>query len=282
MRLDCETAREHLDAWALGGLDAYDARTLESHLAACPDCTRLADDAREHAALVAMAVPLRSSSATLKARIMASARALNDIGRHGVSRWWRAGAVAAAAAAIAAVAWGSIAQMRMDDARDQRATIAVQATADAALLSDARTQVVTLIDARAELDDTIAEQSAVLEIVLRPDTESVALEGTAIAPSASGRCVWSRTQALGAFVAENLPTPPRGKAYHMWLVYERAWINGGSFDIDEEGRGHLILRRIWGAQEAGELLGFAVTIEDANDPLLPSDTLVLTGPPKPR
>jgi hypothetical protein len=210
---------------------------------------------------------------------MASARALTDIGRHGVSRWWRAGAVAAAVVSVAAAAWGSMMQMRADDLRGERASIATQATADAALLSDARTQVVTLIHARDELGDTVDEQSAVINIVLRPDIESTSLEGTEIAPAASGRCLWSRTQALGAFVAENLPTPPRGKAYHMWLVYERAWVDGGSFDVDAEGRGHLILRRIWGAQEAGALLGFAVTIEDANDPLLPSDTLVLTTPP---
>ena len=281
MRRDCETAREHLDAWALGGLDAYDLRALETHVATCTACSALADDAREHAALLGLAVPLRASSATLKARVMASARALSDIGRHGVSRWWRAGAVAAAAVSVAAIAWGSMMFMRADDMRDQRTSIAAQATADSALLSDARTQVVTLIDARDALGETVDEQSDVINIVLRPDIESTSLEGTEIAPAASARCIWSRTQALGAFVAENLPTPPRGKAYHVWIVYERAWVDGGSFDVDAEGRGHLILRRLWGAREAGALLGFAVTIEDANDPLLPSDTLVLTSPPAP-
>jgi hypothetical protein len=114
---------------------------------------------------------------------------------------------------------------------------------------------------------------------LTPDVEWTSLEGTVIAPGASGRCVWSRTQALGAFIAENLPHPPAGMAYNMWLVYENAWINGGSFNIDEQGRGHLVLHRIWGNKsEQGALVGFAVTLENTREPVLPSGELALTSP----
>ena len=83
MRMDCEAAREHLDAWALGSLDIYDQRQLESHVASCDACAALADEALTHAAMIGMAVPLRAASSTLKARVMASARALSDIGYDG-------------------------------------------------------------------------------------------------------------------------------------------------------------------------------------------------------
>ena len=278
MRMDCEIARENMDAWALGALDAYDARSLESHVAGCVDCARLADAAREHAAMIAMAVPLSAASSTLKARVMASAQALSDIGRVGVSRWWRSGAAAAAAIGVAAVSWGLVMQMSADDLRDDRSALAADATAQSAELAGMVTRVADLASARDERDKTIETQNAILEVALRQDVEWTVLEGTAIAPGASARCAWSRTLALGAFIAENLAPPPSGKAYHMWLVYENAWVDAGRFDVDSEGRGHLVLRRVWSEESPGGLVGFAVTMEEVSDPTRPSDQLVLTSP----
>jgi hypothetical protein len=275
MRWDCETTREHLDAWALGGLDAYDHRAVDAHLESCDECPAIAEDARAHAGMIGMAVPLRTSSATLKARVLASARALN-IRRGGVSRWWRAGAAAAAVCGIIALAWGMMMRTERNDVRTHRAALAAEATAQSAALAEARTQVVSLVDSQAQLDETLDEQKEVINIVFQPNVESTELSGTMIAPRATGRCIWSRTQALGAFIVNNMPVPPPGQAYTMWLVYERTWINGGSFDVDEQGRGHLVLRRTWGTRDHGALVGFAVTIEDIEDPLRPSDELVMT------
>jgi len=278
MRMDCEAAREHLDAWALGTLDVYDERQLEAHLASCADCPPFADDALAHAAMIGMAVPLRAASSTLKARVMASARALTDIGRIGVSRWWRSAAASAAAIAIGALAYGIVMQTRFDDARNDNALLAAGATSQARELAAVKTQVVVMTATREDLDEKLATTSAVLDVTLQPDAEWTALQGTAIAPGANGQCVWSKTQALGAFIASNLPAPPEGTAYNMWLVYENGWINGGSFDVDHEGRGQLVLHKIWGDQSAGQLIGFAVTIEDSLEPGAPSTELALVSP----
>jgi hypothetical protein len=274
MRMDCEAAREHLDAWALGTLDIYDQRQLESHVASCGACTSLADEALAHAALIGMAVPLRAASSTLKARVMASARALSDIGRVGVSRWWRSAAAMAATVALGAFTYGLVMQMQRDEARDDRAQIATASTAQAAELSAAKTQVVVMTASTGDLEERLATTSAVLDVTLQPDAEWTALEGTEIAPGAIGQCVWSKTQALGAFIANDLPAPPEGTGYTMWLVYENGWVNGGSFEVDDEGRGQLILRRVW-TRSGGRLVGFAVTIEETTEPSRPSTELVL-------
>jgi hypothetical protein len=278
MRMDCEAAREHLDAWALGTLDVYEERQLESHLNGCTECTRLADDAREHAAMIGMAAPLRAASSTLKARVMASAHALSDIGRIGVSRWWRGAAAAAATFAIGALAYGVIMQMKLNDARGDNEMLSAGATAQARDLSAAKTQIVVMSARGDELEQRLATSTAVLDVTLQPDAQWTALEGTTIAPSAVGQCVWSKTQALGAFIANDLPRPPEGTAYTMWLVYERGWVNGGTFDVDEEGRGQLVLHKVWGNQSAGQLLGFAVTIEYSLEPAAPSTELALVSP----
>jgi anti-sigma factor RsiW len=47
---DCEAVRDDIDAWALGALDAEEARALEAHLASCDECRALADTAVESAA----------------------------------------------------------------------------------------------------------------------------------------------------------------------------------------------------------------------------------------
>ena len=52
MRMDCESAREQIDAYALGALDSDESRALESHLATCAECTRILDQARETAASI--------------------------------------------------------------------------------------------------------------------------------------------------------------------------------------------------------------------------------------
>ena len=65
MRMDCETAREHLDAYAIGALDTEDARALDAHLTGCNECSALADAAEHDAASLGYAVPLVAAPSAL-------------------------------------------------------------------------------------------------------------------------------------------------------------------------------------------------------------------------
>ena len=271
--MDCEAAREHLDAWALGALDTHDLRALESHLASCEACSALGDEARDLAASVAMAVPLRSSTAALKARVMGAARVLGA--RPDSMRRWRVLTAAAAAVSIAALSWGTVMQFRAGDARSERDSLAVAATAQAEELVSLRTQVNDVASARDDLTETIATQNEVLDIAFRPDVVWIELSGTPAAPSAKGRCVWSKGESLGAFISENLPPPPASEHYEIWLIYESAWVSGGRFDVDRDGRGRLLLQKFWGTSSHGELRGIAVSLEDDEAPAAPSQQLVM-------
>ena len=57
MRIDCEAAREAVDAYVIGALDRDELPAFEAHLASCADCTQLAADARDTAAALALTVP---------------------------------------------------------------------------------------------------------------------------------------------------------------------------------------------------------------------------------
>ncbi len=277
--MDCEAAREHIDAWALGALDVDDERALKAHLSTCAACTRLADEARETAASLALAVPLTASSATLKSRTMASAAVLSDIGRVRGGRWWPAAAAALLVASRGAFTWGALMQNRVDDLEGKNATMRNASMQQSSELADLRTQVVEAAVASDTVRSSLDAQNAVIDISLMPDVQRTDLAGTDAAPSANARCLWSRGAALGALVARNLPPAPHGSSYHMWIVYENEWVSAGAFEVDADGRGYLVMRRVWTQRpDLGEFGGFAVTLEPTQQPAQHSESLVLRSP----
>jgi len=263
MPMDCEGVRENIDAWALGALDADDARPLERHLAACPDCSAIADASQETASAIALAVPLRSASSSLKARLLAGAAVLGDERPHPARsrRYWPA-AVAAAIAVVAGLAvWAAYMQTEVNGLRDENARVSAGATQQSEKFATASSQLVQMSSARRE--DLLAAD-AITEIVSQDDVARLTMEGTAAAPGASGRYVWSRTVQMGALVARDLPPAPEGMRYCMWLVYENDWVVGGQFDVDEDGNGRVVIRDLEiDAAETGRLKGFAVSVEPA-------------------
>lgn len=269
--MDCEAVREQLDAWALGALDDAEARAVEEHLATCAACRALADEAAAAAASIGLAVPLRSAGAALKSRVMASAAVLEDIHRPRRSRIWPAAVAALVVLGVGAAAWASIMQFQVNDLEDRNAAISSDATAQA--------QEFDAVSARQrEFQEIIETQDTVINVVLQPDARRTELLGTAVAPGSSAQCVWSREHSLGALVVSGLPQPDEGEIYKMWVVYENAPIDAGSFDVDERGNGRLIMEGIWGGGEDwGEFLGFAVTVERSPEVDTPSDRMVLAS-----
>lgn len=268
MRWDCDAAREHIDAGALSSLDEYEARALQQHLAGCAACSALAREAGDAAASIGLAVPLRASSAALKSRIMASAAVLRDIRDARTSRWWPAAAAAAVMIGAGALAWGTVAQARVNDLRHERAELVSEMTAQSGDLvtlsagAGRANAVKTAAAAQTAVAQYAEERDRAIDLVVQPDLVGTDLRGTAQAPAATGRCLWSRAQALGAFVAKNLPAAPSGKSYQLWVVYSEGWISAGVFNVDDEGAAHLIMSKLGTeASGVGAFEGFAVTLE---------------------
>jgi len=257
---DCEAVRDDIDGWALGALDADEARALEAHLATCDDCRAIGDAASETAGSLGLAVPMHSASATLKSRVMASAAVLTDIGRPRGKRrlMWPAAVAALLVGAIGLASWTAVTQSRVDDLEGRNARLSASSTEQARAFQDAS-------ETEARLSQTIATQDAVLEIVLQPDLQRTELVGTEKAPGASGRCVWSSGREVGAMLVDGLPHTPDDAVYTMWIVYEREWLEAGDFTVDDGGEGRLVMDA-WGADsdDWGAFEGFAVTVEPAS------------------
>ncbi len=263
MRIDCAAARDDIDAYALGALDADEAPAFEAHIAACAECARLVKQARDGAAALALAVPLVPASAALKARVMASAAVLSSPGDrprvqrrpYGPSGWWPAAAAAALVALSAgALTWGVVMQRRADDLRARDRAIAAQATETAGQLAALRRQQAT----------DVSWQDGMILIASRGDVRRTDLAGTALAPDAHGTYVWSAAEAMGAFLGTGLPPLPAGKTYQLWFVYAGAWESAGTATPAADGRATLVVRRSrHDGPGPGPLRGFAVTIEPA-------------------
>ncbi len=277
MHMDCETVREHVDAWALGALDATEAIALASHIEGCAACALLADDAHDTAAAFALAVPLAAASPSLKARVMASASLLADVPvRRPVTsqRWWFSAAAAAIVAGVGAMAWGGYLQTQVNGLHGTEARAQIAATAQSSQFATMRTE---LTQSSARSVDLATNQDAVVDIVSQPDVQRLPMSGTALAPSARGRYIWSRTSGLGALVVSGLPPLPEGSSYCMWVVYENAWVNGGLFTIDSTGTGRLIVRDFGDGIDHGAFRGFAVTVEASGGVTKRTGATVLQG-----
>lgn len=259
MQLDCMTAGENMEAWAIGTLDAAEASALDAHILGCPACARLADWAREGVLALALTVRLASGGQALKARVLASAAVLDDVGRgRRSSFWWQTAVAALLLVSVGGLSWGVFLQRRVDTLSARSSVARADATNEAARLASAR-----------------EERDAVLRIASQPDLLRLDMAGTSAAPSARGQYLWSSTEATGALVAEHLPPLPQGKTYQFWAVYpDNKWESEGHFPVDAEGNGSVIVRP--GAAPAGaQPLWFCVTVEPVSDGARQSDAIVL-------
>lgn len=231
MAIDCATAREQIDAAALGALDAEEAQALDEHVATCTGCAAELAEAREAAASLGLAAPLVSARPGLKARVMGSAAVLSDIDGprrpRGPRRW--SFALGAAAVIVAGVAiWNVVLQQRISDVDGRNDELRAAATAQSSELASMR--------------ESLDTQQALTDIIAQPDTRSVQLVASEAVRDASAAYLWSPSERIGALVARSLPPAPEGMTYRLWVVEGKQWTAAGDFSVDEQGSGRLVVR----------------------------------------
>ena len=276
MHFTCETAREHIDAHALGALDREEAHALDAHLASCAACRALFDEAREAAAAIAMSVPLASSGPALKAKVLASASVLRQERGQRSRMFWPAAAAAALTLAVGGYTWGALAQRRANDLSGEQSALHASATGQSAELATVQNQLVRISFANQQLTTATQSQDDIEDIVAEPDLQRISMDGTLMAPGASGRYLWSTEAHSGALVVTKLPPLAEGQEYQLWLVYDDRWAPAGTFVVDDSGRGRLVVRPDQGDENAGDTpRWFCVTVEPAGGSLTHSGPMVL-------
>lgn len=234
--MTCEETRELIDLYALGALDDAESRQVADHLAVCAECRAALEQAEEATAHLPLALATASPVTLppdLKARVLASATQaertapIRDISQAASSSapvrksftvpLWinrRSAAIAAGVLIlIAALGWG----VRLSQALDRERSIRESLTALAS-----------------------QQQEIVIEVLDAPDGEKLFLAPTADDSDAYGKVFIRPDMADVVIMANRLPPPPDGQAYHVWLTVDGRDVLAGTLPLSDQGFGMLI------------------------------------------
>ncbi len=236
--------------YALGSLEGEDRRKLESHLASgCEICTNEIHESQNVLADLALGAPRAEPPASVRERLFEKVRRESEARkekRSGDSRLWMA---IAAAAAIAAVGLGLYAR-----------ALESRAAAEAA--------------AREALERDLGNLSATLEAFTAPATRAVSLAGQGEAQGAAAKAFLDPENRRLFLYVYNLPPPPPGRTYQLWLIVAGSPVSMGTFGVEPDGRGRLDTASV--PPFEGEVT-VAVTVEPSGGVPLPTGPMVLIG-----
>jgi anti-sigma-K factor RskA len=301
-----EQASEMLAEAALDALPADEQAAVVAHAAACQECALALAALRDATAQLAYAVPSMADDAARRARVRTRllARARADlavadvdgvaagsaagrpeaqppadasaggrgqgsaepgsrgvrIGRREPPRSWTASprtawAVAGLIAVAAAVLVGVLYTRAADDALQ----IAHSRAADSLRI--------------AQLEDSLSVQDSTLRELTGKQVSVMQLtSGAQRAPWAW--MFWNHATNHWTFVAHNLPAPPAGRTYQLWLVTPKAKISAGTFTPHPDGSAAL---QATYAVPKDSLRAIAVTEEPAGGVPQPTGPFVITA-----
>lgn len=202
--------------YVLGALTPAERQAFEAHLAGCPVCAAEVRSLAPVAWALANLGPAAEPSARSRGRLLAalSPRSTSPMN-------WLA---LAASLALAVALGGYAAQLRGRVGRLE------SRLREATLRADASERQV------AGARRTAFEAQSAVAVLAAPDLSSIDLAGQPAAPDATARAFWSRSRGL-VFTASNLPAPPPGRAYQLWvLTADPAPISAGMLTRDADGR----------------------------------------------
>ena len=246
--------------YAVGALDGDELREFEAHLAGgCDRCEATLDESHEALARVALAGPRAIPPADVKGLL------LRRIGEGPVrraperTRWLPWVGAVAAAMVLGAMLTGGFVASRYEAKLGQMAR---------ALARERDEMVRKEMALRADL----AEYRSAVELLRDPATRIVELRGAGPNAAATGRVVWHE-RAGGHLVVANLPPPPAGRAYEVWLLGGPAPRPAGVFTVDASGQASHKLE----ASRDVPIKAFAVTVEPQGGVSAPTGPVVLAS-----
>jgi anti-sigma-K factor RskA len=206
-------------AYVLGALAPAERQAFEAHLAACVLCAAEVRSLALVGVALAQAAPAAAPSPPVRARLLARLSARHVSAHVG---WLAAAASVALAVALGGYSLQLRGRVATLQSRLREATL--RAEAGERQMADARR--------------TAADAQSSLVVLAAPDLARIDLAGQPAAPTATARAFWSRTRGL-VFTASNLPPPPPGRAYQLWVITAQpAPISAGMLTLDASGRAH--------------------------------------------
>jgi hypothetical protein len=233
--MTCAEVEELIELYVIGALPEQEGREVATHLDDCPGCRALEERAREVAQVLWLGVEQMEPYPALRSRVLALVRGRAEPVPLVVSSepppsrlrallsWLTPAQPVRIAAAIAAIplvlsAWLAFQVMEL---RSE-----VQST-ETALVSSWNTS-----QAAADIMGKAMERGGAM----------VSLDGTAMAPDASGMLYYMPAEQDAVLVVRGLPELSRGHVYQCWLMTGERRMNAGTFYRESDGRGILVVK----------------------------------------
>ncbi len=254
-----------IDEYALGILDPPAREMVERHVATCPPCRRIAQQTEDVAHLLAFAAPPIVPPKRCKLRIMEKIERERFLATPARRRSaFNRPALWANMAALAALLLLGVWIVNLQNQLNQLRAEAASAQTQVALINGENLQLQTQIAEFEDFDTIIARSAAVRY-----------LNGVGRAAAASAETYMTPGDNTALLVVRNLPPPPPGKTYQVWVARPNHQQPLSTFAVDEPGE--LVKVKIAPPEPMDTYQEIMVTIENAGGASTPSDETVLAG-----
>ena len=290
-----EQLQDQAAAYVLDALPELERGAFEQVLARDPELQAMVRDFRDSLGELARTLPKRQPAPAAKARMLSRISALPTRAATTSERpaarvvrifpSWIPWAAAALLAAGCFWLWGERGRLgtRVTAANEQQ--VALEETLDSMRAESAALRAAAEA-AGADVERLQAAADALEQTVARTQTElAQTREGADMArlqvarlasllsdqPQAVGVSLWNESTQQGVLLVENLPLPPPGKTYEVWVIDPNTAtpISAGLFATDEDGSGRMVFRPKSDVQTAAQ---FAISVEGPEGSRQPGPT----------
>jgi anti-sigma-K factor RskA len=245
-------------AYVLGALAPAEQQAFEAHVAVCVACANEVRSLALVGVALAEVAPVSDPTAAVRDRLLSSIAPASPSRAGGRGGWMAVAASVAIAVALGGYSLQLRGRVATLESRLREATL--RAEAGERQMADVRR--------------TAADAQSSLLVLAAPDLARIDLAGQPAAPNATARAFWSRSRGL-VFTASNLPPPPPGRAYQLWvLTAQPAPISAGMLTLDATGR---VNARFDTPPDLPRPVAMAVTLEPEGGVASPTGDKYLVG-----
>lgn len=231
---------ENIPAYALGALDGKDISTLEAHLKTCASCQAELSEYKAVTTGLLTAVPPAQPSAKLLGKIQ-NHLPVNEMTLRPQIRW-SVGRLALGLALVMLLALNILAFQQMRQIQSQQANLVEQ------------------------MDDA----QVVLAMLSYPEVERLSVEGESL----SGSFLLDPGRNIAVLIVWNMPQPPDGKTYQVWLIDSQGERSGAGVFNPKEDQAYTT-QIIFSRQGFSDYVGIGVTVEPQGGSDQPTGDAVL-------
>jgi len=242
---DSEHVEELIALYVLGGLEKEEAGQVTAHLVNCAACRRLANEALATMALLPYAAPPAAPPPETKLRLMARARVeplpITVAPRPPGFLGRLALALRALAPAITLLGLVLIIVLVVLDLALLRQIAQLRQENDglARRLQEEEQRLAQVVDENRSLTERLQQQEQHLALIAGPGIVSRDLQGTELAPQASGRLYFRPGEPTGLLLVYGLSGLAPDETYQLWLIGPDGPQSVSLFRVQPDGRAEL-------------------------------------------